>query len=173
MADWQPIVTVLNVESLKSSPPPISAMPAHAVEQATPLFLYIPVSRLIFMSIVSFSVYEVYWIYKNWRYVKERDNLDISPFWRGWFGIFYCHSLLRRIHEDKEARSLQMPLFSPNGLATGWVLLTIVSYLYGRHTKMWMNETVNRMGRRPTRLHSTGLKPMWHGRLARVFRWVG
>jgi len=112
----------------------ISETPAHSVEQATPLFLYIPVSRLILMSIISFGVYEMYWIYKNWRYVKERDHLymHIRPFWRGWFGIFYCHSLLRRIHEDEEARAIQVPLFSPNGLATGWVVLIIISNIVGR-----------------------------------------
>ncbi|RKY84916.1 hypothetical protein DRQ11_10825 [candidate division KSB1 bacterium] len=92
-----------------------------------PLFLRIPVSRLIFLSITSFGFYEAYWIYKNWRYIKERDGLNIRPFWRGVFGIFFCHSLLRRIHEDKEARSIQLPIFSPGGLATGWVILIIVS----------------------------------------------
>jgi hypothetical protein len=35
-----------------------------------PLFLYIPVIRLILMSIISFSTYEFYWIYRNWRYLK-------------------------------------------------------------------------------------------------------
>jgi hypothetical protein len=110
----------------------ISEPPACAIEQTAPLFLYIPVSRLIVMSIVSFGIYEFYWIYKNWRYVKERDNLDISPFWRGWFGIFYCHSLLRRIHEDEEACAVQTPSFSPGGLATGWVVLRFISYVMGR-----------------------------------------
>jgi hypothetical protein len=57
--------------------------------------------------------------------VRERDNLDIRPFWRGMFAIFYCHSLLRRIHGDAEAPSVQMPSFSPGGLATGWILLMI------------------------------------------------
>jgi hypothetical protein len=92
-----------------------------------PLFLYIPVSRLILLSIASFSLYEAYWIYKNWSYIKERDGLDIQPFWRGVFGVFYCRDLLRRIHEDKEARAIQAPSFSPWGLATGWIVLVIVS----------------------------------------------
>ena len=79
-----------------------------------PLFLHIPVSRLILLSIGSCGLYEAYWIYKNWRYIKERDKLNIRPFWRGVFGIFFCHSLLRRIHEDKEARAVAEPAFSPN-----------------------------------------------------------
>jgi len=97
-----------------------------------PLFLYIPPARLILLSIASLGLYEAYWIYKNWRYIKERDNLAITPFWRGFFMIFFCHSLLRRIHEDKEARAIQEPTFSAGGLATGWVVLWILANIVGR-----------------------------------------
>lgn len=97
-----------------------------------PLLLYISPARLILLSIVSMSIYEAYWIYKNWRYIKERDGLDIKPFWRGIFGIFYCHSLLRRIYEDEEARYIQVPAFSPGGLATGWVILVIIANIVSR-----------------------------------------
>jgi hypothetical protein len=97
------------------------------IESQAPLFLRIPVPRLILLSILSFSLYEMYWIYKNWRYVKERDSAGIRPFWRGVFGVFYCHGLLRRIHQDREARSVQRPAFSPGNLATGWVILVVIS----------------------------------------------
>lgn len=97
-----------------------------------PLFLYISPARLILLSIATLGLYEIYWVYKNWRYIKERDGLNISPFWRGVFGIFFCHSLLRRIHEDQEARSIQVPAFSPGGLATGWVILIITANIVGR-----------------------------------------
>ena len=97
-----------------------------------PLFLHISPARLILLSIASMGLYEAYWIYKNWRYIKERDGLNISPFWRGVFGVFFCHSLLRRIHEDQEARSIQVPAFSPGGLATGWVILIIIANIVGR-----------------------------------------
>ncbi len=101
-------------------------------ESDKPLFLYISSARLILLSIASMSLYEVYWIYKNWRYIKERDGLDIKPFWRGIFGIFYCHSLLRRIHEDNDGRTIQEPTFSAGGLATGWVILLIFANIVSR-----------------------------------------
>ena len=131
MANWEPISGVLGGVSPKPSAPPLLAPPGSAGE-APPLFLHISITRLVLMSIVSFSLFEAYWIYKNWRFVKERDNLSIRPFWRGFFGVFYCHSLLRRIHADTEARSLQTPLFSPGGLATGWVILIIVANIVSR-----------------------------------------
>jgi hypothetical protein len=101
-------------------------------ESQTPLFLYIPISRLILLSILSFGIYQAYWIYKNWWFINKRDKQKIQPFWRGIFGILFCHSLLRRIHEDKEACSIATPTFSPNGLATGWVILMIFSNILSR-----------------------------------------
>lgn len=132
MADWRPISTVLSGAAQQPCPPQVRTATPKAEPQAATLFLYIPVARLILMSIVSFGFYEAYWIYRNWRYLKERDKLAVSPFWRGMFGIFFCHSLLRRIHEDKEACSIRLPTFSPSGLATGWVVLTIVSNVVSR-----------------------------------------
>ena len=94
-----------------------------------PLFLHITISRLILLSVTSCGLYEAYWIYKNWRYIKERDGLNILPFWRGILGIFFCHSLLKRIHADTEARETQEPSFSPGPLATSWVILVILANL--------------------------------------------
>jgi hypothetical protein len=99
---------------------------------SAPLFLHIPIARLILLSIASCGLYEMYWIYKNWRYIKEREGLNIRPFWRGIFGIFFCHSLLRRIHDDTEARAAQNPSFPPGRLATGWVILVILANIIGR-----------------------------------------
>jgi hypothetical protein len=100
------------------------------------LFLHISGARLLVMSLLTAHLYEAYWIYKNWQYVKKRDGLNIWPFWRGIFGIFFCHSLLKRIHEDPEARDIEPPTFSL-GLATGWIVLIIVSNLISRAPGPW------------------------------------
>ncbi len=134
MQDW---MQAGQLEGLVVTPSPIlqDTLPANAQTSpvnANPVFLHIPIARLIIMSILSCGLYEIYWIYKNWKYLKVRDNLDIKPFWRGWFGIFYCHSLLKTIHEDTELTQVEEPNFSPSGLATGWVILLIVGNLVSR-----------------------------------------
>ncbi len=105
----------------------------------TPIFLYIPLSRLIFMSIISFGFYEAYWIYKNWRYLKERDNLQIQPFWRGIFGIFYCHSILKSIYNDRIANNYEKAKFSAGGLALGWIILRLLGNALGRAADIGAN----------------------------------
>jgi hypothetical protein len=37
------------------------------------------------MSILTWGLFEAYWIYKNWRYLKELDERDIKAFWCGVF----------------------------------------------------------------------------------------
>ena len=107
-----------------------------ATDTERPVFLHVSILRLITMSIFSCGMYELYWIYKNWSYLKIRDRRFIRPFWRAWFGIFYCHSLLETMHSDKELTSDGVPKFAPRLLATLWVILTIAAYAMGRDESM-------------------------------------
>lgn len=137
MTDWQPIESVLNLTTPPAVPPPPPVDAADgstdvSASKAAPLFLYIPVSRLVVLSVLSMNLYEAYWIYKNWNYIRQRDALKIRPFWRGFFGVFFCHSLLRRMHGDPEARAIQEPQFSAGGLATGWVAMVIAANIISR-----------------------------------------
>lgn len=101
-------------------------------ETKGPLYYFVPVGRLVLLSIISAGIYAIYWIYRNWRYLKERDALSISPFWRGFFGVFYMHKLLRAIHGDQQVRTLQPAAFSPGWLATGWVILVVIGNIVSR-----------------------------------------
>jgi hypothetical protein len=105
---------------------------AELPDDNSPIFFYIPISRLILMSILSFGLYEAYWIYKNWRYLNDRDNLNIQPFWRGVFGIFYCHGILKSIRNDSSTNKYEKGKFSAGGLTTGWIILRYLGYAFGK-----------------------------------------
>jgi hypothetical protein len=100
-----------------------------STESSKPLFWNISILRLILLSIGSYGFYETCWIYRNWRYLKERNGLNIRPFWRSVFNIFFCHTLLHRIYGDRNARLFKTPTFSHQLMATGWVALTICSQI--------------------------------------------
>jgi hypothetical protein len=125
------------IENLVSESPAPAQLPSEAAAPAVrpnvgnmlpPVYLYIPITRFIFMSFISFGLYSAYWIYKNWRYVKERDGLEISPFWRGIFGVFFVHGILEIIRYDTEANRIEPATFSPFALTAGWVLLLFFGY---------------------------------------------
>jgi hypothetical protein len=132
LSDWQPLHQVLELT------PPVAQPPALPGSQPA-MYLYISTARLIAMSIVSLGLYEAYWIYHNWRYLKERDRRQIMPFWRGIFGIFFIHSLLTEIQDDRFTNRILPATFSAGALATGWVVLMLIERVLGRIENPAMN----------------------------------
>lgn len=62
-----------------------------------------PVWKFMLLCLISFGIYEIYWSYKNWSMIKERDNLKIFPLARSLFFVFFAYSLFKRlIHMAKE-----------------------------------------------------------------------
>ncbi len=102
-------------------------------------YLYISESRFVIMSILTLGIFETYWIYKNWSYVRDRDDLDIKPVWRALFGIFYMHSLLNFIEGDNEMNIIQRATFSGASLATGWVIMILIGNILGKFDDLSIN----------------------------------
>ncbi len=82
--------------------------------------IYFPVSSLKFivMSVVTLGIYELYWFYRNWNYLKLQ-GFKVSPFWRAWFGLLFFYDLAARIKSDL---SSQVPV----NYTSGWLALTYV-----------------------------------------------
>lgn len=57
----------------------------------------IAVWKFILLSVVTFGLYELYWFYKTWKFLKERNNLNISPFWRTVFSGLYAGSNAKHV----------------------------------------------------------------------------
>jgi len=133
LSGWLPLNQVLNV----SPPNPQSAQPppfpdptrSAATPSSGAMFLYIPTGRLIGMSIATFGLYQVYWIYRNWRFLKDRDGLNIQPFWRGVFGIFFISSLFNRIKTDAAGNRTPVGDFSASGMSTGWIVVILIGWI--------------------------------------------
>ena len=132
MSTWQPISTEIPTSAQISALPRVITNAPAMQSGTSSIFLHISIPRLIVMSILSFSLFEVYWSYKNWRFLKERHNLKVSPFWRGVFGIFFIHRLLAYIHDDQNSQSVVAPSFNPKSLATSWVVLILLANVLSR-----------------------------------------
>ncbi len=143
MPDW---VTVSQL-ALAPEPPTIpvrAVVPARVAVPVVaappkPMFLYIPTARLIVLSMVTAGIFERYWIYRNWRFLKERDHLQIRPFWRALFAIFFVGGLLHAIKNDRKTNQIRHAEFNAGSLAIGWVLLAIASYVLNRSGNVKVN----------------------------------
>ena len=121
---WQPLNLVLDAGTPEQAPG-IGAAQAGSSSPAKTAYLYISTERLIFMSVFSLGIFISYWVYKNWRYIKERDGQDIMPFWRGWFSLFYLYPLLEYIKNDPKVSHPEKPDYSSGWLTCGFFFFAV------------------------------------------------
>lgn len=76
----------------------------HALDEQAPVFFHIPISRLILCSIFTLGLYQFYWLYKNWHFLRwvRKDNSFGFSFWRDSINPFRLVKIFSKISLDKE-----------------------------------------------------------------------
>jgi hypothetical protein len=68
-------------------------------------FFDVSVLKLVLMSTVTLTFYQVYWFYRNWRLAKERGE-DVWPLPRAIFAVFFAYSLFQDVRHTGRSVSL-------------------------------------------------------------------
>lgn len=118
------------------------APPGAVVDDITPVqasaqkpFFAVTTTKLLVMSLCTLGLYEIYWFYRQWKSLKERERLDVQPFWRAIFTLFFCYSLFGKVRLYGERVHLPQPL-AAGALATGWILVSLFS---GSDSLWWLS----------------------------------
>jgi len=90
----------------------------------SPEFFPITPNKLIIMSICTLGIYEIYWFYRNWKYLKIKKQLKISPFWRSIFSIIFCYSLFKHINNYAKEKGIEEHI-SQGSLAFAYIIITL------------------------------------------------
>jgi len=85
-------------------------------------------NKFMFLCFISFGLYQVWWIYKAWRFFQQRENLDIIPAARAIFSIFFLHGLFERILSYASSKGYGK-VFSPTSNYFGYILVSLLSRL--------------------------------------------
>ena len=87
-------------------------------------YFAISLTKFAVLSICTLGIYELYWFYRNWCLIKERERLDIRPFWRALFAFFFCYECFEHIRS--RAAYLKLPMsFSAGWMAAAWIIITL------------------------------------------------
>jgi hypothetical protein len=112
--------------------PPIADITPTAQGDDAPHFYVVSQTKFLVLFFATMSVYSVYWFYRHWRVYRDvKNDIGIWPIPRGIFSIFFAHSLFRVI--DERLKTIRAGyIWSPSALATGWVVLSILSNILSR-----------------------------------------
>ncbi|QXI40095.1 hypothetical protein [Pseudomonas xantholysinigenes] len=103
---------------------PQPALTTQDVEQAP--FYVVSRGKFLTLFILTFSLYQLYWAYKNWKQFKLSSGENLWPVARAIFAIFFTHALYREADAriKRDGRDFK---WQPSGLATLFVVGLIVS----------------------------------------------
>jgi hypothetical protein len=85
-----------------------------------------PIAKFCFLSMVTFGIYTLMWYYRQFRRMKEKDNLDLSPFWRSFFAFFWIHGLFKAVESDAKFRGLHAG-YNATAVTLSYIVLTLVN----------------------------------------------
>lgn len=85
-------------------------------------------NKFIFLSIISFGIYQIWWIYKSWRFYQQKEKLDIMPAARAIFSILFIHSLFTKILDFAKEKGYN-ETYSPTTLFIGFIVVNLLSRL--------------------------------------------
>lgn len=86
-------------------------------------FFAVSVPKLVVLSICTLGAYEVFWFYKNWCLVRERERSRIFPSGRALFAFFFCYALFKRVR-DFPLQSVTVETLPAGLLTVGWIVTT-------------------------------------------------
>jgi len=85
-------------------------------------FLYgVSTPKLILSSIFTYGIFNLYWFYRNWDYIKQSSNIELNSLVRAWLFPFYMYSCFKYIKTIANNRGFEVE-WSP-------VLLTIIYFI--------------------------------------------
>ena len=90
------------------------------------------ISKLIILNILTFGIYTIYWVYKNWKYIKEYGKKDIQPGWRTVglivpiYNIWLIYDQFKSIINLANKKKIETN-WSAGGLTALFVILSIIT----------------------------------------------
>ena len=88
----------------------------------------VSVNIFIILFFLTMGLYGTWWMYKAWRYFKEKEKLDIMPAMRAVFAIFFLYELFIKIQEQAHSRGYKES-YSAGPLFIGYIVISFLAQL--------------------------------------------
>ena len=111
------------------APPKAAVDDVAPIAPAIPPFFPCSKNKLIVMSTLTLTMYQLVWFFMNWRHI-QRSGANVSPFLRSIFAVIFCYALFDRVRwyrKDLPSSALPAGL-----LALGFIVVTIISSIFDR-----------------------------------------
>jgi len=103
----------------------------------------ISLKMFFILYISSFGLYEMWWMYKAWRFFKQKDNLKITPTSRAFYSIFFMIPLFNKILSFAKDKGYSKK-YSSIGLYICFIIGAIIGSFLSKHPEpLWLISIFN------------------------------
>ena len=101
---------------------------APVVDTSDPIFFPVSRRKLVVLLILTLTLYQLVWFYKNWAFVRRRGE-RVLPLLRTIFTVFTCYGLFERVRRRGAPAGVRLPA---DLLAAAYISLTVVGNVLDR-----------------------------------------
>lgn len=106
------------------APPAANVEPVAPPHTAgAPIWFSVSPLKLVVMCTVTLQLYGVFWFYKQWTLVRDREHSSIWPAARAIFPVFFIWSLYNKVRDSEVGPG---PRLNAGGMAAAWIVLTLM-----------------------------------------------
>jgi hypothetical protein len=95
---------------------------------AEPPFFAVTTLKLLVLSFCTLNLYQIYWFYQQWKFIKRHRDNDVFPFVRALIG-WYCFPCFQHISNAASENEISTEKLHVNLLAAFWVVTNIVAWV--------------------------------------------
>ena len=88
----------------------------------------ISLNKFLILSVLTMGLYQIWWIFKAWRFFMQKDQLNIMPVARAIFAIFFLYPLFKKIKDYAKLQNYSKD-FSASLMFLGFLFFTLLSNL--------------------------------------------
>ena len=92
------------------------------------LFYSMGIAKYLVLSILTFGIFNVYWFYKNFSYIKSLHKDDTWPVARAIFSVIFCYSLFLSVRIEIENNKIDSK-YSAGTNAVIYILASVIGNL--------------------------------------------
>lgn len=97
-------------------------------DENNPKIELLSINKFLILYILSFGLYGTWWMYKSWKFFKEKELSDIIPAARAIFAIFFCFALFEKILDYAKSNGYPAQ-YSSGVLFVGFIATNLFSRL--------------------------------------------
>jgi hypothetical protein len=104
---------------------PANGVTVSPSDAPTDCFYTVRPAIFILLSLSTYGIYAMYWMYRNWHFIKHARVLKVQPFWRAFFAPVCCLSMASHVKRMAFLRSCDVALNAP-AVGLGYLALNMV-----------------------------------------------